>query len=74
MECGVVSCGLALGSVLPARNRRRRVHQIVLEGNEYGLGSIPGLQFAEKTGLSVFDRVDGEVQLVGNLSIAQSPA
>jgi hypothetical protein len=46
----------------------------VLEGNEHGLGSIPGLQFAEKAGHSVFDRVDGEVQLVGNLLIAQSPA
>jgi hypothetical protein len=46
----------------------------VLEGNEHSLGSIPGLQFAEKAGHSVFNRVDGDMQLVGNRLIAESPA
>jgi hypothetical protein len=46
----------------------------VLEGSEHGLGPIPGLKFAEKAGHSVFDRVDGQMQLVGNLLIAESSA
>jgi hypothetical protein len=46
----------------------------VLESNEHGLGSISGFKFPEKAGYSVFDRVDGEMQLVGNFLIAESPA
>ena len=63
-----------MGSVVPAGNRCRRVNQVVLEGNEDGLGSISGLKFAEKACHCMFDRVDGEMQLVGNLLIAESPA
>ena len=66
--------GSVIGSVVPAGNGSGRVHQVVLEGNQYGLGSIPGPKFAEKTGHSVFDRVDGEMQLVSNLLIAESSA
>jgi hypothetical protein len=66
--------GSAMGFVVPAGNRSGRVHQVVLEGNQHGLGSISGFKFPEKAGHSVFDRVDGEMQLVGNLLIAESPA
>ena len=69
-----LNIGSAMGSVVPARNRCRRVDQVVLEGNEHGLGSIPGLKFAEKACHSMFDRVDGEMQLIGNFLIAESPA
>ena len=84
--CGLWCCGLccsgglalnigsAMGSVVSAGNRCRRVDQVVLEGNEDGLGSIPGLKFAEKACHSMFDRVDGEMQLIGNFLIAESPA
>ena len=84
--CGLWRCGLccsgglalnigsAMGSVVPAGNRCRRVDQVVLEGNEDGLGSISGLKFAEKACHSMFDRVDGEMQLIGNFLIAESPA
>ena len=73
---GGIGCqiGSAMGSVVPAGNWSGRVHQIVLEGNEHGLGSIPGLKFAEKACHSMFDRVDGEMQLIGNFLIAESPA
>ena len=69
-----LNIGSAMGSVVPAGNRCRRVDQVVLEGNEYGLGSISGLKFAEKACHSMFDRVDGEMQLIGNFLIAESPA
>jgi hypothetical protein len=46
----------------------------VLEGDKHGLGSISGFKFSEKAGHSMFNRVDGEMQLVGNLLIAESPA
>lgn len=69
-----LNIGSAMGSVVPAGNRCRRVDQVVLEGNEDGLGSIPGLKFAEKAFHSMFDRVDGEMQLIGNFLIAESPA
>ena len=69
-----LNIGSAMGSVVPAGNRCRRVDQVVLEGNEDGLGSISGLKFAEKACHSMFDRVDGEMQLIGNFLIAESPA
>ena len=69
-----LNIGSAIGAVVPAGNRCRRVNQVVLEGNEDGLGSIPGLKFAEKACHSMFDRVDGEMQLIGNFLIAESPA
>ena len=69
-----LNIGSAMGSVVPAGNRCRRVDQVVLEGNEDGLGSILGLKFAEKAFHSMFDRVDGEMQLIGNFLIAESSA
>ena len=63
-----------MGFVVPAGNWSGRVHQVVLEGNQHGLGPISSFKFPEKAGYSVFDRVDGEMQLVSNLLIAESSA
>ena len=59
---------------MPLWNGDWRIHQVVLEGNEHSLGSIPGFKFAEQAGDRMFNRVDGEMQLIGDFLIAKTPA
>ena len=52
----------------------RWIHQIALKGFQNRLGAVFGVQLAQQPGDAVLGGFNGEVQLIGNLLIAEALA
>ena len=56
----------------PAGNRQRWVHQVALKCDQHSLGAAFGIKFAQQCCDAVLGGFNREVELIGNLLIAEA--